>query len=57
MVGDGVAVLVARAFAACEAASPTPARSLEFAADYAAHVAVESTLYPGVLPVTGRPGK
>jgi phosphoglycolate phosphatase len=50
MVGDGVAALVARAFAACD--RPPDASALtDFSADYIAHIAVESTLYPQVLPV------
>jgi phosphoglycolate phosphatase len=47
MVGDGVGVLVARAFAARGAAADAAAVA-EFSTDYAAHVAVESRLYPGV---------
>ena len=50
MVGDGVAVLVARAFAAMDR-QPDAAAVAEMSADYAAHVAVESKLYPDVLPV------
>ena len=50
MVGDGVAVLVSRAFAAHHRQAD-PADLDDFAADYAAHVAVHSTLYPNVLPV------
>jgi phosphoglycolate phosphatase len=50
MVGDGVAVLVARAFAA--AGRQTDAAAIEdFVADYTVHIAVESRLYPDVLPV------
>ena len=49
MVGDGVAVLVTRAFAAHDR-QPDAAAITEFAADYAAHAAIESKLYPGVLP-------
>jgi phosphoglycolate phosphatase len=50
MVGDGVGVLVTRAFAArgCEADAGAIAA---FSADYGAHAAVESRLFPGVLPV------
>jgi len=47
MVGDGVAVLVARAFAA-HGQTPDPAALTEFSADYEAHVAAESRLYPNV---------
>lgn len=50
MVGDGVAVLVARAFAARDN-QPDVAAVGDFSADYAAHVAIESRLYPQVLPV------
>ncbi|WP_428483315.1 HAD family hydrolase [Rhodopila sp.] len=50
MVGDGVAALVARAFAAH--GQPQDATALaDFAADYGTHVAVESRLYPNVEPV------
>ena len=47
MIGDGVAVLVARAFAA-RGLPPDPAAVETFAADYGEHVAVESRAYPGV---------
>ncbi len=50
MVGDGVAVLVARAFAALDR-QPDAAALADFMADYIAHIAVESRLYPNVLPV------
>jgi phosphoglycolate phosphatase len=50
MVGDGVAVLVARAFAARDR-QPDATAVADLTADYTAHVAVESTLYPQVLPV------
>ena len=50
MVGDGVAVLVGRAFAAHDR-QPDATAVAEFSADYTAHVAVESRLYPEVLPV------
>ena len=50
MVGDGVAVLVARAFAALDR-QPDADAVATFTADYAANVAVHSRLYPGVLPV------
>jgi len=49
MVGDGVAVLVSRAFAVHDR-QPDAADLAHFATDYAAHVAVDSTLYPDVLP-------
>ena len=52
MVGDGVAVLVARAFAARGVAGDTGAVD-ELTADYTTHVAVESALYPGVPAVLG----
>jgi phosphoglycolate phosphatase len=47
MVGDGVGVLLARAFAA-HAREPDTAALADFMADYEAHVAVESRLYPNV---------
>ena len=47
MVGDGVAKLVARAFAA-RGRAPDATAIAEFSADYAAHAAVESCLFPGV---------
>ncbi len=47
MVGDGVAVLVTRAFAAHQQ-TPDPAALAAFSADYAAHAAVDSRIYPGV---------
>jgi phosphoglycolate phosphatase len=50
MVGDGVAELVARAFAAA-GGQPDATAVEDFVADYTAHVAVESRLYPDVLPV------
>ena len=50
MIGDGVAVLVARAFAAYDR-QPDATAVADLYADYTAHVAVESKLYPGVLPV------
>ncbi|HEY4173360.1 MAG TPA: HAD-IA family hydrolase [Rhodopila sp.] len=52
MVGDGVPVLVARAFAARGGEMDAGAVA-ELTADYTAHVAVESVLYPGVLTVLG----
>ncbi len=48
MVGDGVAALVAKAFAA-RGRLPDGTAVQDFTADYEAHVAVESCLYPGVL--------
>lgn len=48
MVGDGVAVLVARAFAAHDR-QPDPNAVADLSADYTAHVAVDSSLYPSVL--------
>jgi len=50
MVGDGVAVLTARAFAARDV-QPDAAAVADLTADYTANVAVASRLYPGVLPV------
>jgi phosphoglycolate phosphatase len=50
MVGDGVAVLVARAFAARDR-QPDPTALQDFSADYTAHIAIESKLYPRVRPV------
>jgi phosphoglycolate phosphatase len=50
MVGDGVAALVARAFAARDR-PPDATAVADFSADYEANVAVESKLYPAVLPV------
>jgi phosphoglycolate phosphatase len=47
MVGDGVAALVAKAFAA-RGCPPDDTAVHDFTADYEAHVAVESRLYPGV---------
>jgi phosphoglycolate phosphatase len=52
MIGDGIAVLVARAFAAYDR-HPDATAVAEMYADYTAHVAVESKLYPRVLPVLG----
>jgi phosphoglycolate phosphatase len=49
MVGDGVAALVRKAFAA-RGAEPDAAAVPAFAADYGATTAVASRLYPGVLP-------
>ena len=53
MVGDGVAVLTARAFAAHDR-RPDATAVADLSADYTAHVAVASKLYPGVLPVLTR---
>jgi phosphoglycolate phosphatase len=50
MVGDGVAVLVARAFAA-HGTEPDACALDAFAADYETHVAVDSRLFPQVRPV------
>ncbi len=47
MVGDGVAKLIERAFAARGIAFDAAAVAA-FSADYSAHVAVESKLFPGV---------
>jgi phosphoglycolate phosphatase len=50
MVGDGVAVLISRAFAARGVAPD--AKALEtFTADYEAHVAIDSRLFPHARPV------
>jgi phosphoglycolate phosphatase len=48
MVGDGVAKLVERAFAA-RGRPPDPEAVAGFSADYGAHAAVESRPYPGVV--------
>jgi phosphoglycolate phosphatase len=48
MVGDGIAVLTARAFA-FHRQDPDPAAVSDLSADYGAHVCVESRLFPGVL--------
>jgi phosphoglycolate phosphatase len=50
MVGDGVAKLVERAFAA-NGGTPDATAIAEFSADYAAHAADESQLFPGVETV------
>jgi phosphoglycolate phosphatase len=50
MIGDGIAMLVARAFAAHDRQPDATAVS-EMSADYTAHVAIESKAYPEVLPV------
>ncbi len=48
MVGDGVAKLVERAFAA-RGRRPDPEAVADFSADYGVHAAVESRPYPGVV--------
>jgi phosphoglycolate phosphatase len=53
MVGDGVAKLVERAFAA-RGCCPDPEAVRDFSLDYGSHAAVESQPYPGV--VTGLRG-
>jgi phosphoglycolate phosphatase len=50
MVGDGVAKLIERAFAA-RAALPDAAAVADFGRDYTAHAAVQSRVYPGVPTV------
>lgn len=50
MVGDGIAVLAARAFG-FHGQLPDDATVAELSADYTAHVAVDSKLYSQVLPV------
>jgi phosphoglycolate phosphatase len=50
MVGDGVGVLVARAFAARNR-QPDAGAVAEMTDDYTAHVAIESRLYPQVVAV------
>jgi phosphoglycolate phosphatase len=47
MIGDGVVLLVERAFAA-RGRSPDTGAVAEFSADYGAHAAVETVPYPGV---------
>jgi phosphoglycolate phosphatase len=47
MVGDGVATLVERAFAA-RGLTPDASAVAEFSADYGAHAAVKTRAYPGV---------
>jgi phosphoglycolate phosphatase len=47
MVGDGVARLVERAFAA-RGRTPDPSAVADYTADYGTHAAVESQPYPGV---------
>jgi phosphoglycolate phosphatase len=57
MVGDGVAALVAKAFAE-HGLPPDAAAIATFTADYQAHVADDSRLYPGVLAaLTGLAGQ
>jgi phosphoglycolate phosphatase len=53
MIGDGVAALVARAFSA-HGQEPDANAVAELTAEYTARVAVESKLYPQVLPVLER---
>jgi phosphoglycolate phosphatase len=48
MIGDGVAKLVERAFAACGSV-PDAGAVAEFSADYGAHAAVATSPYPGVV--------
>jgi phosphoglycolate phosphatase len=48
MIGDGVGVLLARAFAARGVAQDAAAHT-DFAADYGAHIADQTRPYPGVL--------
>jgi phosphoglycolate phosphatase len=50
MVGDGVGVLVSRAFAT-HGKEPDAAAVAELTSDYTAHVAVESNVYPHVIPI------
>jgi phosphoglycolate phosphatase len=52
MVGDGVAALVAKAFAA-RGRVPDSAAVDDFVSDYEAHVAVGSRLYPAVAETLG----
>ncbi|HUB48178.1 MAG TPA: HAD hydrolase-like protein [Acetobacteraceae bacterium] len=52
MVGDGVAKLVERALAARGAAFD-PAAVAAYSADYNAHVAVETKVFPGVVETLG----
>jgi phosphoglycolate phosphatase len=53
MIGDGVAALVARGFAARALAADRSALD-EFVADYATHLAVATRPYPGVIPTLER---
>lgn len=53
MVGDGAAVLVARAFAA-RCRTPDEAARTEFIADYTAHSAEGTRVYPGVVAALER---
>ena len=53
MVGDGVRVLVQRAFAA-RAATPDEAAIAQFTADYGAHAAERSVAYPEVAATLAR---
>jgi phosphoglycolate phosphatase len=53
MVGDGVAVMLDRAFSVC--ARPRDASALDdFMSDYAAHLADATRPYPGVAPTLAR---
>jgi phosphoglycolate phosphatase len=52
MVGDGVAKLVERAFAA-RGSAPDAGAVAEFSADYSAHAAVQTAPYPGVVEALG----
>jgi phosphoglycolate phosphatase len=52
MVGDGVAKLIERAFAA-RGRSPDPEAVTEYSADYAAHAAEQTRAYPGVAEGLG----
>ncbi len=53
MVGDGVARLVQKAFAA-RGGLPDATAIADFSGDYGRHAAVESKLYPGVRPTLER---
>jgi phosphoglycolate phosphatase len=50
MVGDGLAPLIARAFAAHDA-TPDPAAAEDYLTDYEANVLVETRLFPGIAGV------
>ena len=49
MVGDGVRVLIERAFAA-HGRTPDATAQREYTADYSAHAVIATRLYPGVAP-------
>ena len=49
MVGDGVRVLIERAFAA-HGRTPDATAQQEYTADYSAHATAGTLLYPGVVP-------